>query len=77
MLTPHGAPVYYEGHRPEQTKLYRLVQRHAATFFAQAEAAAGVDLRSSALGGPPPTTRTAIRASTEGPDYPIVTKKAL
>ena len=31
-------------HRPEQTTLYRLVQQHAATFFAQAEDAAGADL---------------------------------
>jgi hypothetical protein len=29
---------------PEQTTLYRLVQQHAATFFAQAEEAAGADL---------------------------------
>jgi len=35
------APVHYERHRPEQTTLYRLVQQHAATFFAEAEAAAG------------------------------------
>ena len=33
-----------ERHRPEQTTLYRLVQQHAATFIAQAEGAAGVDL---------------------------------
>ena len=33
-----GAPVHYERHRPEQTTLYRLVQQHAATFFARAEA---------------------------------------
>ena len=39
---PDGAPVHYERHRPEQTTLYRLVQQHAATFFAQAEA--GADL---------------------------------
>ena len=31
-------------HRPEQTTLYRLVQQHAATFFAQAETEAGADL---------------------------------
>lgn len=36
---PGGAPVHYERHRPEQTTLYRLVQRHAATFFAGAEVA--------------------------------------
>ena len=41
---PDGAPVHYERHRPEQTTLYRLVQRHAATFFAQTGAAAGADL---------------------------------
>ncbi len=28
----------------EQTKLYRLVQQHAATFFGEAEVAAGADL---------------------------------
>ena len=38
---PDGARVHYERHRPEQTTLYRLVQEHAATFFAQVEAAAG------------------------------------
>ena len=41
---PDGAPVRYERHRPEQTTLYRLVQQHTATFFAQAEDAAGADL---------------------------------
>ncbi len=41
---PDGAPVHYERRRPEQTTLYRLVQQHAATFFAQAEDAAGADL---------------------------------
>jgi len=41
---PDGTPVHYERHRPEQTTLYRLVQQHAATFFKQAEAAAGADL---------------------------------
>ena len=41
---PDGAPVHYERHRPEQTTLYRLVQQHAATFFAQAENAVGADL---------------------------------
>ena len=38
------APLSTERHRPEQTTLYRLVQQHAATFFAQAEDAAGADL---------------------------------
>ena len=42
---PDGALVHEERHRPEQTTLYRLVQQHAATFFAQAEEAAGVDLQ--------------------------------
>jgi len=37
---PDGAPVHYERHRPEQTTLYRLVQQHAATFFAQADSIA-------------------------------------
>ena len=30
-----GAPVHYERHRPEQTTLYRLVQQHAQSLFAQ------------------------------------------
>ena len=38
------SPIPGERHRPEQTTLYRLVQQHAATFFEQAEAAAGADL---------------------------------
>ena len=41
---PVGAPVHYKRRRSEQTTLYRLVQQHAATFFAQAEDAAGADL---------------------------------
>ena len=41
---PDGTPGHYERHRPELTPLSRLVQRHAATFFAQAEDAAGADL---------------------------------
>ena len=41
---PDGAPVHYERYRPEQTKLYRLAQQHATTFFAQAEGAASADL---------------------------------
>ena len=48
---PDGAPVHYERHRPEQTMLYRLVQQHAATFFAQTEAAAGAVARSDLPGG--------------------------
>jgi hypothetical protein len=41
---PDGAPVHYERDRLEQTMLYRLVQQHAAIFFAHAEDAAGADL---------------------------------
>jgi hypothetical protein len=41
---PDGAPVHYECHRPEKTTLYRLVQQHAATFFADTEAAAAAGL---------------------------------
>ena len=41
---PDDTPAHYERHRPEQTMLYQLVQQHAATFFAQAEDAAGADL---------------------------------
>lgn len=36
-----GAPVHYESYRPEPTTLYRLVQQHAQSFFAQSEEAAG------------------------------------
>ena len=39
-----GAPVHYERHRSEQTTLYRLVQQHAQSFFAQAEEALGASL---------------------------------
>ena len=39
--SPHrGAgwpPVHYERDHPEQTTLYRLVQQHAATFFAETD----------------------------------------
>ena len=38
------APAHYERHRSEQTTLYRVVQQHAATFFAQAQAASDADL---------------------------------
>ena len=41
---PAGAPVQYERHRPEQTAMYRLVQQHAQTFFAQTEEATGASL---------------------------------
>jgi hypothetical protein len=39
-----GARIHSERHRPEQTTLYRLVQQHAATFFAQVETATGSGL---------------------------------
>ena len=39
-----GSPVHHQRHRPEQPTLYRLVQRHAATFLVQAEAEAGAEL---------------------------------
>ena len=45
-----GAPVHYERHRPEQATLYRLVQQHAATFFAETEAATDADLPQNAQG---------------------------
>jgi len=41
---PDGAPVHYECRRPEQPTLQRRVQQDAATFFAEAEDAAGADL---------------------------------
>ena len=41
---PDGARVHHWRYRPEQTTLHRLVQQHAATFFAQAEDAASADL---------------------------------
>ena len=37
LRAPDGTPVHYERYRPKQATLYRLVQQHAATFFAQAE----------------------------------------
>jgi len=36
---PDGAPVHYGRRRPEQTKLYQLVQPHAATFVAETQPA--------------------------------------
>ena len=39
-----GARIHYERHRPEESTLYRLVQQHALTFFAQVEAATGAGL---------------------------------
>ena len=41
---PDGAPLHYERHRPEQTTLYRLVQQHAASFFAHTEVSTGAEL---------------------------------
>ena len=41
---PLGIPVHCERHRLEQTTLYRLVQRHAATFFAELVATAAAEL---------------------------------
>ena len=46
---PHQAPVgarfHYQRHRSGRTQLYRLVQQHAATFFAAVEAATDASLR--------------------------------
>ena len=39
-----GAPIHYERRRPEQTTLYRLVQAHVASFFAQAETVTGASV---------------------------------
>ena len=50
MAPPDGTPVHYERHRPEQTTLYRLVQQHAATFFAETEDAVGADLPQNVQG---------------------------
>ena len=41
---PNGTPVHFKRHRPEQTTLYRLVQKHAATLFEQAESASGAGM---------------------------------
>jgi hypothetical protein len=41
---PDGAPIHNEGHRPEQTALYRLVQQHATSIVAQTEASTGCEL---------------------------------
>ena len=41
---PGGARVHCERHRPERATLYRLVQQHAQTFFAQTEEATGASL---------------------------------
>ena len=39
-----GSQLHYERHRPEETTLYRLVQQHIETFFAQVEAETGSGL---------------------------------
>jgi hypothetical protein len=39
-----GARIHYERHRPEESTLYRLVQQHALTFFAQVDASLGAGL---------------------------------
>ena len=36
--------LHYERHRPEETTLYRLVQEHIGTFFAQVETETGSGL---------------------------------
>ena len=41
---PDGAALHYERHRPEQTALYRLVQQHAAGFFAHTGANTGAGM---------------------------------
>jgi hypothetical protein len=41
---PDGAPVQYERHRPEQSRLYRRVQQHAASCIADIEASTGGEL---------------------------------
>jgi hypothetical protein len=42
--TPAGQCIHYQRRRPEETTLYRLVQEHAQTFFAQVEHETGADL---------------------------------
>jgi hypothetical protein len=41
---PDGAALHYECHSPEQAKLYRLAQQHAAGFIAHTEAGTGAKL---------------------------------
>jgi ribosomal protein S27E len=41
---PIAKPVRYERRRPEETTLYRVVQEHIETFFAQVEAQTGASL---------------------------------
>jgi hypothetical protein len=38
---PDGVPLHDARHRPEQTTLYRLVQRHAVSFIAHTEVGTG------------------------------------
>ncbi len=42
--TPAGPCVHYQRRRPEQTTLYRLVQEHVESFFAQVESETGTGL---------------------------------
>ncbi len=42
---PDGAQPHYERQRPQQTTLYRVVQQHAASYFAQTEANIGSELQ--------------------------------
>ncbi len=44
--TPAGPCVHYQRLRPEETTLYRLVQEHAESFFAQVERETGAGLPS-------------------------------
>ena len=64
-MTPRHAQVYTEHHRPEQTTLYRVVQQHAGTFFAEVEAVADV-----ALGG------HLVRVGAELPINPYVLQRS-
>ena len=42
--TPAGSCVHYQRRRPEETTLYRLVQEHGESFFAQVERETGAGL---------------------------------
>jgi hypothetical protein len=44
---PVGKCVPYERRRPEETTLYKVVQEHVETFFAQVEAETGAGLPDS------------------------------
>ena len=48
---PDGAPVHYERHRPEQTTLYRLVQKDAATWPRRTSLVLRMGTRALALPG--------------------------